>query len=143
MCLHSPVSLEGVETKDLAGKKLDREKSCLLFKTNKSIFQWNYQKEKSPICKLAFWGIVFTICMGHMATFPSVFKVLVMFLFLSLASIHNLPCLRVSDPRKGVPVDWFKSRKKLSCIFSSVSGKVISMKNDLWRLLLLLVSLNR
>lgn len=71
-------SLEGTEARDFAGGVGQRE-VCLFFKPSKSIFQWNYQKEKSPIRKLVFLHCFYLSFMGHMATFPSVFKILAMF----------------------------------------------------------------
>uniref|UniRef100_A0A8D2P6W9 non-specific serine/threonine protein kinase n=1 Tax=Zosterops lateralis melanops TaxID=1220523 RepID=A0A8D2P6W9_ZOSLA len=57
--------------KDLARETGQREIPVFSLKQVRVFFQWNYQKEKSPIHELAFLGLFLLICMGHIATFPS------------------------------------------------------------------------
>uniref|UniRef100_A0A8C0AUH9 non-specific serine/threonine protein kinase n=1 Tax=Buteo japonicus TaxID=224669 RepID=A0A8C0AUH9_9AVES len=71
--------LRGYGGKGLGWRGQTESDPCLLFKPIKSIFQWNYQKERSPIRKLFFGDCFHISFMGHMATFPSLFKIVAMF----------------------------------------------------------------
>lgn len=65
--------LRGCGDKGLGWRDWTERDPCLLFKTSKSIFQWNYQKEKSPIHELSFLGIVFTYLYGTHGNFSLCF----------------------------------------------------------------------
>lgn len=79
MCLHSPVSLEDVETKDLAGETGQREIPVFSLKQVGVFFNGIIRKRNLQSISWLLGGLFLLICMGHMATFPSVFKILVMF----------------------------------------------------------------
>lgn len=82
MCLHSPVSLEDVETKDLAGETGQREIPVFSLKQVRVFFNGITRKRNLQSISWLFWGLFLVICMGHMTTFPSVFKILLMFYLL-------------------------------------------------------------
>lgn len=79
MGVHSPVSLEDVETKDMAGETGQREIPVFSLKQVGVFFNGIIRKRNLQSISWLFWGLFLLICMGHMATFSSVFTILAMF----------------------------------------------------------------
>lgn len=73
------MSLEDVETKDLAGETGQREIPVFSLKQVRIFFNGIIRKKNLQSISWLFLGLFLLICMGHMAIFPSVFKILVMF----------------------------------------------------------------
>lgn len=91
MCLHSPVSLEDMETKDVAGVTGQREIHVFSVKQVRVFFNGIIRRRNLQSISWLFWGLFLLICMAYMATFSSVFKVLVMF-YLPFSWVQFIAC---------------------------------------------------